>query len=91
LHKRRNFYTLHESFSTKISDPKLGFVWVEKAFGGVWGFWVEEGELTGIGESNFASFIGIDPHSLATALEHGCSQSLLESQKCHNLYSLIMI
>lgn len=46
--------------------------------------------LTGVGKFNFASFIGIYPNSSLSTLEHGGSQPLLQSQKCHNRYSLII-
>ena len=40
--------------------------------------------LSGVGESDLGGFIGVDPHSLLSALKDGGSESLLESEECHN-------
>jgi hypothetical protein len=40
-------------------------------------------EITGVGKSNFAGLVGVDPNSLFTALEDGGGKSLLEAEECH--------
>ena len=39
--------------------------------------------LSGVGESDLSDFIGVDPNSLATALENVGGESLLELQGGH--------
>ena len=43
--------------------------------------------LTGVSKCDLVGFIWVDPNSPLSTLQHSSSQSFLESQKCHNLYS----
>jgi hypothetical protein len=46
--------------------------------------------LSGVGEGDLGDFIGIDPNTLDTDLQHGGCESLLESQGRHILDFLII-
>lgn len=47
--------------------------------------------LTGVGECDLVSLVGVDPNASLSALQHSSSQSFLESQKCHDSMYMLSI
>ena len=46
--------------------------------------------LTGVGECDLVTLIRIDPDATLSALQHSSSQSLLQSQECHDSIMLLI-
>jgi ABC-type microcin C transport system duplicated ATPase subunit YejF len=47
--------------------------------------------LAGVGEGNFVALIRVNPDATLSALQHSSSQSLLQSQECHESMYMLLI